>query len=126
MPVAVSIPEHDTSTNSSTIGHLIYHAVVGVEADSVSPLALFKPDARVTVMLVILVVSMIAVSFPAVSNSGVVRVPTALFFIGKHFGTGVILATAFIHLLPDSFYALLNESVSKEYGNVGRWVGLIM
>ncbi|KAJ2913267.1 hypothetical protein MD484_g7147, partial [Candolleomyces efflorescens] len=69
---------------------------------------------------------MIAVSFPAVSDSGVVRVPTALFFIGKHFGTGVILATAFIHLLPDSFHALLNESVSKEYGNVGRWTGLII
>ncbi|RXW15464.1 hypothetical protein EST38_g10391 [Candolleomyces aberdarensis] len=69
---------------------------------------------------------MIAVSFPAVSNSGVVRVPTALFFIGKHFGTGVILATAFIHLLPDSFHALLSKSVSEEYGNVGRWVGLII
>lgn len=77
-------------------------------------------------MLVILVVSMIAVSFPAVSSSGLLRIPNLLFFIGKHFGTGVILATAFVHLLPDSFSSLLDKRVEREYGNVGKWVGLLM
>lgn len=126
MPAVFSSFGYDantTTTSSRDIAHLIYHGLVRVvtEPSPVSPL-----KARLTVMLVILVVSMIAVSFPAVSDSGVVRVPTPLFFIGKHFGTGVILATAFIHLLPDSFHALLSESVSEMYGDVGRWVGLIM
>jgi len=90
-------------------------------------IALGSPDPKVPVMLAILVVSLVAVSFPAISNSTkALKVPNALFFVGKHFGTGVILATAFIHLLPDSFTALLHKSVEEKYGKIGKWTGLIM
>ncbi|KAH6910747.1 ZIP zinc transporter-domain-containing protein [Coprinopsis sp. MPI-PUGE-AT-0042] len=82
--------------------------------------------AKVSVLLSILAVSLVAVSFPAISSSGLVRIPDLLFFIGKHLGTGVILATAFIHLLPDSFDALLSRAVRDRYGNVGKWTGLII
>jgi hypothetical protein len=99
---------------------LVYNGLGLVLAASLSP------DRRVTVMLTILAVSMIAVSFPAVSSTGIVRIPNILFFVGKHFGTGVILATAFIHLLPDSFSSLLDRDVQEKYGKVGNWVGLIM
>jgi hypothetical protein len=40
----------------------------------------------------------LAASFPTISKLlPVLKIPTIVFFIGKHFGTGVILATAFIH-----------------------------
>ncbi|TFK16710.1 Zip-domain-containing protein [Coprinopsis marcescibilis] len=83
-------------------------------------------EAKITVMLLILVGSFVAVSFPAISNAGFIKIPNLLFFIGKHFGTGVILATAFIHLLPDSFAALLSPAVKERYGDVGQWTGLII
>ncbi|CAG8567119.1 4886_t:CDS:2 [Paraglomus occultum] len=34
------------------------------------------------------------------------RIPKLAFFVAKHFGTGVILATAFIHILPSAFSRL--------------------
>ncbi|KAJ3508919.1 hypothetical protein NMY22_g16463 [Coprinellus aureogranulatus] len=103
---------------------LVFNALGLLQSTAV--VASLPTDRRVTVMFTILAVSMIAVSFPAVSRTGIVRIPNILFFIGKHFGTGVILATAFIHLLPDSFSSLLDRSVGEKYGNVGNWVGLII
>ena len=57
-----------------------------------------------------------AVSFPSLSKRiKFLRIPSVVFFLGKHFGTGVILSTAFVHLLPDAFNALQS-----------RWTGLIV
>ena len=57
-----------------------------------------------------------AVSFPSVSKRvKYIRIPPIVFFLGKHFGTGVILSTAFVHLLPDAFKSLNSE-----------WTGLIV
>ncbi|EKM75195.1 hypothetical protein AGABI1DRAFT_17022, partial [Agaricus bisporus var. burnettii JB137-S8] len=59
----------------------------------------------------------------AVSSPGIsmlvprFRIPGILFFIGKHFGTGVILATACIHLLQDSFGALQKGPAEEHFGN---------
>ncbi|EKM51122.1 uncharacterized protein PHACADRAFT_55529, partial [Phanerochaete carnosa HHB-10118-sp] len=48
-----------------------------------------------------------AVSFPSLSKRlKYLRIPSIVFFLGKHFGTGVILSTAFVHLLPDAFKSL--------------------
>jgi hypothetical protein len=66
----------------------------------------------------------IAVSFPTLSRK--VHVPAIIFFIGKHFGTGVILATAFIHLLDDAFRSLQSKVVEEHYGKMGHRTGLIM
>ncbi|KAJ7216285.1 Zinc/iron permease [Mycena haematopus] len=71
--------------------------------------------------------SLFAVSFPTVSKrSSVLRIPHVAFFIGKHFGTGVILSTAFCHLLQDSFEHLQNPALKKEYPRVGKNTGLII
>ncbi|KAJ7143289.1 Zinc/iron permease [Mycena crocata] len=72
-------------------------------------------------------VSLFAVSFPGVSKrSSFLRIPHVAFFIGKHFGTGVILSTAFCHLLQDSFEHLQDPLVKKEYPKVGKQTGLII
>ncbi|KAF7789163.1 hypothetical protein EIP86_000100 [Pleurotus ostreatoroseus] len=60
--------------------------------------------------------TLIAVSFPALSKRvKYLRIPSLVFFLGKHFGTGVILSTAFVHLLTDAFKALNSD-----------WTGLIV
>ncbi|TFY80587.1 hypothetical protein EWM64_g3425 [Hericium alpestre] len=77
-------------------------------------------------MAVIFFVSLLAVSFPSISRKvKSIQPPRMIFFIGKHFGTGVILSTAFVHLLQDSFESLLDPAV-REKTNIGHWAGLIV
>lgn len=40
------------------------------------------------------------------------RLPARFFFIVRHFGTGVLLATAFAHLLPTAFISLGNPCLT--------------
>ncbi|TFK94503.1 Zinc/iron permease [Polyporus arcularius HHB13444] len=81
---------------------------------------------RVLIMLLIFAVSLFAVSFPTITATfRSIRVPSILFFIGKHFGTGVILSTAFVHLLQDSFKALLSPTVNERW-KVEHWAGMIV
>ncbi|OCH91557.1 Zinc/iron permease [Obba rivulosa] len=81
---------------------------------------------RFWLMLVVFLVSLFAVSFPTLSKRiRYLRIPSIVFFIGKHFGTGVILSTAFVHLLQDAFEALRRPEV-RERSKVGNWVGLIV
>ncbi|KZT18786.1 Zinc/iron permease [Neolentinus lepideus HHB14362 ss-1] len=76
---------------------------------------------RLSVMSVIFVVSLSAASFPTLSRHiKFLRVPRIIFFIGKHFGTGVILSTAFVHLLQDAFAAL------HDSGRIGDFTGIIV
>nr|GAT48972.1 zip-like iron-zinc transporter [Mycena chlorophos] len=71
--------------------------------------------------------SLFAVSFPGLSQrSRLVRIPHVAFFIGKHFGTGVILSTAFCHLLQDSFEHLRNPILRKTYPRIGEQTGFII
>ncbi|KAI0364623.1 Zinc/iron permease [Pilatotrama ljubarskyi] len=82
--------------------------------------------ARVLIMLVIFAVSLVAVSFPTITETyRSIRVPSICFFIGKHFGTGVILSTAFVHLLQDAFKALQNPEVN-EIWPIEEWSGIIV
>ncbi|EKM77264.1 hypothetical protein AGABI1DRAFT_108367 [Agaricus bisporus var. burnettii JB137-S8] len=84
-------------------------------------------EPRIQVMAIVLVISLLAVSFPGISMLVPrFRIPGIFFFIGKHFGTGVILATAFIHLLQDSFGALQKGPVKEHFGNIGDYTGLII
>jgi len=66
------------------------------------------------------------VSFPHISaHTTRVSIPRIVFFIGKHFGTGVILSTAFVHLLQDAFKSLNSHHV-REVSKIGDWTGLIV
>ncbi|KAG9225447.1 hypothetical protein CCMSSC00406_0002950 [Pleurotus cornucopiae] len=94
------------------------------------PIFLVDPDdmlaKRVGATILILAVSLTAVSFPGVSRKvRFLRIPHVVFFIGKHFGTGVILATAFCHLLQDAYTSLQDPEVRKGT-DVARWTGLII
>lgn len=41
------------------------------------------------------------------------RIPASFLFTARHFGTGVLIATAFVHLLPTAFISLLNPCLSN-------------
>lgn len=41
------------------------------------------------------------------------RIPASFLFFVSHFGTGVLVATAFVHLLPTAFQSLNNPCLSK-------------
>ncbi|OJA19394.1 hypothetical protein AZE42_11564 [Rhizopogon vesiculosus] len=82
--------------------------------------------ARVSAMCIIFVVSLFASSFPSLSKRiKVFQIPRIVFFIGKHFGTGVILSTAFVHLLQDAFEAL-NNPILRSRSKIGNYTGLIV
>ncbi|CAB4445925.1 unnamed protein product [Rhizophagus irregularis] len=53
------------------------------------------------------------------------KVPSYIFFFCKHFGTGVIVATAFIHMLPSSFEMLSNKCLPEIWHNYSAWPGAI-
>ncbi|KAK6417252.1 low-affinity Zn(2+) transporter zrt2 [Oleoguttula sp. CCFEE 5521] len=68
---------------------------------------------RISAIFVILVGSFLGTWFPvfAARHKGV-GVPSWAFFIAKYFGSGVILATAFIHLLAPANEALSNPCLT--------------
>lgn len=66
--------------------------------------------ARISSVFVILVTSAFGAFLPVLSAKGsFIKLPSWLFFGAKYFGTGVIVATAFIHLLQPA-----NENLSEE------------
>ncbi|KAF8512986.1 ZIP zinc transporter-domain-containing protein [Gautieria morchelliformis] len=73
---------------------------------------------------IILIVSAVASSFPSLAKREPrIAPPDILFFIGKHFGTGVILSTAFIHLMQEGFESLNNPCLS---GGWKEWTGAVI
>lgn len=66
--------------------------------------------ARISAVFVVLVGSAFGAFFPILASRYLfIRMPPWTFFIAKYFGSGVIVATAFIHLLQPA-----NESLSDE------------
>ncbi|KAI4288922.1 MAG: hypothetical protein L6R35_001815 [Caloplaca aegaea] len=96
--------------------------VVGVVARQVAPEAIScdagngfdgRLGLRISAIFVILVGSLFGAAFPvyAARHEGV-GVPPWAFFIAKYFGSGVIIATAFIHLLAPANEAFGNECLT--------------
>lgn len=58
-------------------------------------------------VVIIWFVSTLACSFPLLARMlRGLRIPQRFFFVVRHFGTGVLIATAFVHLLPTAFISL--------------------
>ncbi|KAI1498971.1 zinc-regulated transporter 2 [Biscogniauxia marginata] len=58
-------------------------------------------------LFLVLLASLFGAGFPvAAKKLSWLKVPTKVFFACKHFGTGVLIATAFVHLLPTAFFSL--------------------
>lgn len=69
--------------------------------------SLYNTPLHVGALFIILFVSTLSCSFPMLAT----RLPglqlsTRFFFAVRHFGTGVLIATAFVHLLPTAFILL--------------------
>lgn len=65
-------------------------------------------------LFIILAVSGSACAFPIlVLKFPRLRIPQSFLFGAKHFGTGVLIATAFVHLLPTAFLSLSNPCLSS-------------
>ncbi|UNI23144.1 hypothetical protein JDV02_008980 [Purpureocillium takamizusanense] len=63
---------------------------------------------------IILFVSTLGCAFPIMATKFPgLRIPRRFFFAIRHFGTGVLIATAFVHLLPTAFESLGNKCLSE-------------
>ncbi|KAK6362871.1 hypothetical protein TWF730_000324 [Orbilia blumenaviensis] len=73
---------------------------------------------HVGALFIILSISTAACVFPLLATKfPKLRVPSLFFFIVRHFGTGVLIATAFVHLLPTAFILLGNPCLSDFWIN---------
>ena len=65
-------------------------------------------------LFIILFISGTACAFPIlVLKFPRLRIPPSFLFGAKHFGTGVLIATSFVHLLPTAFLSLSNPCLSS-------------
>jgi hypothetical protein len=74
----------------------------------------YNTPLHVGALFIILFVSTLACAFPimAAKFPGL-RIPNRFFFAVRHFGTGVLIATAFVHLLPTAFISLNDPCLSS-------------
>lgn len=71
---------------------------------------------RISSVFVILIGSGFGAFFPILaSRYSFIRMPKWVFFICKYFGSGVIISTAFIHLLHHANISLSSECLSEEW-----------
>ncbi|EGY22410.1 hypothetical protein VD0002_g3747 [Verticillium dahliae] len=69
---------------------------------------------HVGALFIILAVSLLACAFPIIAKKvRWMRIPPNFFFAVRHFGTGVLIATAFVHLLPTAFGLLGDPCLSS-------------
>ncbi|POS77994.1 ZIP family zinc transporter [Diaporthe helianthi] len=61
---------------------------------------------HVVALILILALSTISCGFPLISSHSRSRRSNSIVFYSQHFGTGVLIATAFVHLLPTAFQSL--------------------
>jgi zinc transporter 1/2/3 len=91
----VAAPSHRLGKRASTC------APGGVNADD------YNLPLHVGALLIIWFVSTMACAFPLLAKRFPgLRIPNRFFFIVRHFGTGVLVATAFVHLFPTAFISL--------------------
>ncbi|KAL2859894.1 putative plasma membrane zinc ion transporter [Aspergillus lucknowensis] len=68
---------------------------------------------HVGALFIILGVSFLACALPIlIIRFSRLRIPTSFLFFVRHFGTGVLIATAFVHLLPTAFTLLGDQCLS--------------
>ncbi|KAH6638152.1 Zinc/iron permease [Boeremia exigua] len=70
----------------------------------------YNTGIHVFALVLILALSTAACSFPIiVKRFPGIPVPSRFLFLSRHFGTGVLIATAFVHLLPTAFVSLTDR-----------------
>ncbi|CAL5872645.1 uncharacterized protein PFLUO_LOCUS6911 [Penicillium psychrofluorescens] len=83
---------------------------------------------RVSSIFVIMVGSMFGALFPVIAKrlGGRLGIPSWTFFIAKYFGSGVIIATAFIHLLAPAEEALTNPCLTGPIKSYSWVEGIVL
>ncbi|BGP17101.1 hypothetical protein JCM10213_003880 [Rhodosporidiobolus nylandii] len=77
-------------------------------------LGAYDLDLHIVALFIVLISSLIGVLLPLISSSFMSRkIFSSIFFAAKHFGTGVIISTAFIHLLYHAFIAFGNACLGE-------------
>lgn len=83
--------------------------------------------ARISSVFVVLVASSFGAFFPILSSKySFIRMPSWCFFIAKYFGSGVIIATAFIHLLQPANEALSDECLNPAWSEYPYAFGICL
>ncbi|RMY50532.1 hypothetical protein D0865_06852 [Hortaea werneckii] len=77
--------------------------------------------ARVSAIFVVLVVSTTLTFFPVIATRAPrIKIPLYVYLFARYFGSGVIIATAFIHLLQPSYEEIGSNTC---VGMTGGWAG---
>ncbi|ERS96495.1 hypothetical protein HMPREF1624_07410 [Sporothrix schenckii ATCC 58251] len=66
----------------------------------------YETGLHVFALFLILAISVLSCGFPLFSRRASGMRPSNVVFLSQHFGTGVLIATAFVHLLPTAFVSL--------------------
>ena len=79
----------------------------------------YNTSLHVFALFLILILSTFACSFPLiVRRFPTLPVPNRSLFISRHFGTGVLIATAFVHLLPTAYTNLTDPCLPRFWNEV--------
>lgn len=79
-----------------------------------------KLGARISSIFVVLITSTFVTFFPVVAKRvRALNIPNVAYLIARYFGSGVILATAFVHLLDPSYYEIGSNTC---VGMTGNWI----
>ncbi|RMZ81977.1 hypothetical protein DV737_g2286, partial [Chaetothyriales sp. CBS 132003] len=82
---------------------------------------------RIASLFIIWITSSIGAVFPVFANRHKgVRIPDATFFVCKYFGSGVIIATAFIHLLGPAVDALTDPCLTGPITDYSWVEGIVL
>ncbi|SMY24063.1 unnamed protein product [Zymoseptoria tritici ST99CH_1A5] len=99
------------------------------------PTTTYNTPIHVFALFLILLLSTLACAFPIIIRRFPrLPVPNQLLFLSRHFGTGVLIATAFVHLLPTAYTNLTDPCLpdfwTKTYpampGFIAMWSVLVV
>ncbi|KAL4888120.1 Zinc/iron permease [Aspergillus ambiguus] len=81
----------------------------------------YNTPIHVMALFLILILSTLACSFPVLARRFPgLPIPRRFLFISRHFGTGVLIATAFVHLLPTAFVSLTDPCLPRFWSQTYR------
>ncbi|KAJ5716785.1 hypothetical protein N7488_002431 [Penicillium malachiteum] len=81
----------------------------------------YNTPLHVMALFLILGLSTLACSFPVLARRfPSLPIPRRFLFVSRHFGTGVLIATAFVHLLPTAFVSLTDPCLPRFWSHTYR------
>ncbi|KAF9467228.1 ZIP zinc transporter-domain-containing protein [Collybia nuda] len=103
-----------------------FHCPAGVQSSCKPPPLDYDLALHIGALFVLLVASFIGVVLPVFIGTRTNRIVSNVFFALKHFGTGIIISTAFIHLLMHAFVMFANECLGEtEYEAIAPAIAML-